>query len=195
MEHFQMAPVDFFKLLWTDAIQARIVQKSNRYARSVDPRTGIAVHGRRPVKPIIVAEFWKWTGIVILIGVRHQPCMHDYWHLAEEVLYCKDIANTILRERFEYIKRCLHLVDNSMYVTDRSDPRWDPIGKTQWFLNDLITSFNEHMNPSPFLCVDESMIAYNGRFYGFKQYLPAKPITYGIKVFVMCCATTRYILN
>jgi hypothetical protein len=39
------------------------------------------------------------------------------------------------------------------------------------------------------------MIAYNGRFCGFKQYLPAKPITHGIKVFVMCCAATHYILN
>lgn len=51
------------------------------------------------------------------------------------------------------------------------------------------------MNPSPYMYVDESMIAYNGRFCGFKQYLLAKPITHRIKVFVMCCATTRYVLR
>jgi hypothetical protein len=101
----------------------------------------------------------------------------------------------MLRDRFEYIKRCLHLVDNSTYVTDKSDPRWDPIGKIRWYLDDLITSFNQQMNPSPYLCVDESMIAYNGQFCGFKQYLLAKPITHGIKVLVMCCATTCYILK
>jgi hypothetical protein len=71
----------------------------------------------------------------------------------------------------------------------------DLLGKTRWFLNELIISFNEYMNPSPYLCVDELMIAYNGRYCGFKQYLPAKPITHGIKVFVMYCTTTRYILN
>jgi hypothetical protein len=137
-------------------------------------------------------EFRKWIEIVILMGVRHQPCMRDYWRLADEVLYCKDIASTMSRGRFEYIKRCLYLVDNSTYVSDKTNPRWDPIGKMRWH---LITSFNQHMNPSPYMCVDESMIAYNGRFCGFKQYLPTKPITYGMKVIVMYCATTRYILN
>jgi hypothetical protein len=194
IEDFKMAPVDFFKLLWTEAIQRKIVQESNRYARSLDPQTGTSVEGRRPVKPITIAEFRKWTGIVILMEVR-QPCMRDYWRLADKVLYCKDIVIAMLRERFEHIKRCLHLLDNSFYITNKADPRWDPIRKTRWYLNELIMSFNEHMNPSSYLCVDESLIAYNRCFYGFKQYLLAKPITHRIKVFVMCCALTRYILN
>jgi hypothetical protein len=121
--------------------------------------------------------------------------MRDYWRLADKVLYCKDIVIAMLRERFEHIKRCLHLLDNSFYITNKADPRWDPIRKTRWYLNELIMSFNEHMNPSSYLCVDESLIAYNRCFYGFKQYLLAKPITHRIKVFVMCCALTRYILN
>jgi hypothetical protein len=120
------------------------------------------------VKPITKSKFRKWTGIVILMGVRHKPCMRDYWRRADEVLYCRDIASAMSRDRFEHIKRCLHLVDNSTYVTDKSNPRWDPLRKTCWFLNELIISFNQHLNPSPFLCVDESMIAYNGRFCGFK---------------------------
>jgi hypothetical protein len=57
MEHFQMALVDFFKLLWTEAIQARIVQERNRYARSLDPRTSFAVQGNQPVRPISISEF------------------------------------------------------------------------------------------------------------------------------------------
>jgi hypothetical protein len=195
IQDFQMAPVDYFKLLWTEAIQTRIVRKSNRYARSIDPRIGVAVEGRRQVKPISTAEFCKWTRIVILMGVQHQLCMQDYWQCADEVLYCKDIASTMSRDHFEHIKRCLHLVDNSTYVTNKRDPHWDPLGKTRWFLNELIISFNKHMSPSPYLCVDESMIAYNDRYCGFKQYQPAKPITHGIKVFVMCCVVTRYILN
>ena len=98
-------------------------------------------------------------------------------------------------DHFEHIKRYLYLVDNSTYITDKRDPYWDPLGKMRWFLNKLIVLFNEHMSPSPYLCVNESMIAYNGRYCGFKQYLPIKPITHGIKVFVMCYAVTRYILN
>ena len=121
--------------------------------------------------------------------------MQDYWKQADEILKCKDIANAMLCDRFKHIKRCLHLVDNSIHVTDNSEPQWDPIGKTRWYLNELITSFNQQMNPLPYLCVDESMIAYNGRYCGFKQYLRTKPITHRIKVFVMCCTVTRYILR
>lgn len=66
---FQMAPMDYFKLLWTEAIQAKNLRESNRYACSIDPRTSVAVEGRRQVKPISTAEFRKWTGIVILMGV------------------------------------------------------------------------------------------------------------------------------
>jgi hypothetical protein len=33
------------------------------------------------------------------------------------------------------------------------------------------------------ICLDESMIKYMGRFVSFIQYMPAKPIKHGIKVY------------
>jgi hypothetical protein len=42
--------------------------------------------------------------------------------------------------------------------------------------------------------VDESMIRYMGRAVSFVQYMPAKPIKHGIKVFCVCCAFTGVIL-
>jgi hypothetical protein len=41
--------------------------------------------------------------------------------------------------------------------------------------------------------VDESMIKYMGRFVLFIQYMPAKPIKHGIKVYALCCAYTGYL--
>jgi hypothetical protein len=93
IEVFQMALAEYFKLLWMEDIQKKIVHESNRIARSLDPQTGVPVEGRKVVKPITVAEFKKWMGIMILMGVGHQPCMRDYWRLADDILYCKDIAN------------------------------------------------------------------------------------------------------
>ena len=42
--------------------------------------------------------------------------------------------------------------------------------------------------------IDKSMIKYMGRAITYAQYMPAKPIKYGIKVFAVCCAfyTTRF---
>ena len=42
--------------------------------------------------------------------------------------------------------------------------------------------------------IDESMIRYMGRAISYVQYIPAKPIKHGIKVFALCCAMSAVIL-
>ncbi len=39
--------------------------------------------------------------------------------------------------------------------------------------------------------IDESMIKYCGRAVAFVQYMPAKPIKHGIKVFIPLCPVAR----
>lgn len=43
-----------------------------------------------------------------------------------------------------------------------------------------------------FMSIDESMIKYKGKQIRFIQYMPAKPIKHGIKVFVLSCAEIGY---
>ena len=47
-----------------------------------------------------------------------------------------------------------------------------------------------------YVTVDESMIKYmgRGRAVSFVQYMPAKPIKHGIKVYALCCAVPAAIL-
>lgn len=45
------------------------------------------------------------------------------------------------------------------------------------------------------ICVDESMIKYKGKYVRFVQYMPAKPIKHGIKVFALCCSYTGYLYS
>lgn len=56
-------------------------------------------------------------------------------------------------------------------------------------------NFKEHLNLGPYVCVDESMVTYNGRYCGFKQYMPGKPIKHGIKLWALCCSDTKYVLK
>ena len=44
------------------------------------------------------------------------------------------------------------------------------------------------------ITIDESMIKYCGRAVAFIQYMPAKPIKHGIKVFCVCCAISGIML-
>jgi hypothetical protein len=39
------------------------------------------------------------------------------------------------------------------------------------------------------------MVAYNGQYCSFKQYLPLKPITHGIKIWCLACSKSKYIHN
>ena len=49
-------------------------------------------------------------------------------------------------------------------------------------------------NAGEHVTIDESMIRYMGRAISFVQYMPAKPIKNGIKVFALCCAFSAIIL-
>jgi hypothetical protein len=60
----------------------------------------------------------------------------------------------------------------------------------------LITHFNKEW-PSNWtvgehVAVDESMILYKGKKIDFVQFMPAKPIKHGIKVYALCCSYTGY---
>ena len=48
---------------------------------------------------------------------------------------------------------------------------------------------------SKYLTVDESMVGYNGRYSRLKQFMLAKPITHGIKLWAMACAVIKIVLK
>ena len=49
-------------------------------------------------------------------------------------------------------------------------------------------------NAGKHVTIDESMIRYMGRAVSYVQYMPAKPIKHGIKVFALCCAISAVLL-
>jgi hypothetical protein len=99
------------------------------------------------------------------------------------------------RNRFQFILSSLHVVPKTSLVRDKDDPAYDPIGHIRWLMDDLVTNFNSVWSASPFLYVDECMVAYNGQYYSFKQYLPLKPVAHGIKVWCLACSRSKYVLN
>jgi hypothetical protein len=99
------------------------------------------------------------------------------------------------RNRFQYILKYLYVAPKSTVVYDKQDLRYDRLVQVRWLMSRLILNFQTHLNGFEFLTVDESMVAYNGKFCTFKQYLPLKPIAHGKKVWCLCCSVTKYILK
>jgi hypothetical protein len=75
-----------------------------------------------------------------------------------------------------------------------NEPNYDKLYKLRPLLSHLNKVFKEAFNPSRFLSIDESMVAFKGRS-SLKQYMPLKPIKRGFKVFVICWSVTGYMLN
>ena len=44
------------------------------------------------------------------------------------------------------------------------------------------------------VCIDEQLLPFRGRC-AFRQYMPKKPSKYGIKFWMMCDCTTKYMMN
>lgn len=88
------------------------------------------------------------------------------------------------------IFRYFHLQDNADTSVDHSDKLW----KVRGFLDSLAKTFQEVYEVDGHATVDESMVKFKGRL-GFRQYLPLKPIKWGIKVWVMAESSTGYCAN
>ena len=82
---------------------------------------------------------------------------------------------------------CIHVTDPA------TEDRADKLGKVRPFLSTLQQNFPWLFAPGVALSIDEAMIKYNGRLR-WKQYMPMKPIKWGIKLWVLCDARTGYCL-
>lgn len=91
------------------------------------------------------------------------------------------------RDRFMQIWGYLHLQNNA-----EQPQRPDKLWKIRWFVDFLNEKFKELYVPYDNATVDESMIKFKGRL-GFRQYLPAKPTKWGVKVWTLAESDTGYL--
>mmetsp|Transcript_28371 Transcript_28371/g.67599 ORF Transcript_28371/g.67599 Transcript_28371/m.67599 type:complete len:1231 (+) Transcript_28371:374-4066(+) len=132
-----------------------------------------------------------WFGILLIIGATKMRSWRILW-MESQALNCNWIQNAMSFNSFQQIKNYIHFVDSSKSVKP-GHPRFHPLQKIQPFLDMLLKQIRKAYTLGQFLSADESMIKYKGKAIRFVQYMPAKPIKHGIKVFALCCSLTGYI--
>ena len=189
-------PQTVFDLYWTDAVVDRIVLETNRYAREVlpcmeneQPRT----KGGPSWKDVDRSDIRGWLGICILMGCKRLPSVRQYWMRSQPFLYCSLISSIMSLGRWEDIMRCLHLVDNNSVVRDVKDPRFDRIAKTRWLVENFVKVSKEIYNLEREITVDECVIPYKGRYCFIRQFMPDKPVRFGIKVWLLASSKSRFV--
>ncbi|WAR12222.1 PGBD4-like protein [Mya arenaria] len=104
------------------------------------------------------------------------------------LLIYQELSKIIMpRDRFNLIWHYLHLTDNQQ--PQETPDKLRKIRPMMTYLND---KFMNAYTPYGNVTVDESMVKFKGRL-GFRQYLPSKPIKWGIKLWALAESTTGYL--
>ena len=124
--------------------------------------------------------------------INSLPCTADYWS-SDRYIGNEGIKKVMTKNRFEEITRFLHFNDSSVEPS-HGDENYDRLYKVR----PILTAFNDKMlavyKPNSNILADEGMVAFKGRL-SFRQYMPAKPTKYGIKVWIAADACNGFIFN
>lgn len=84
--------------------------------------------------------------------------------------------------RFSFLLGHFHLSDNTK-EPKKGTPSYDKLYKLRFIINELNKNFKTFWNPCKHQSIDETMIKFKGRI-SIRQYMPAKPIKRGYKVWI-----------
>ena len=176
-------PAEAFQLYFTGDMCTYIVEQTNLYAQQV-MGSGFTTWDK-----ITEEELRAYFGFQIYMGIVNEPATEDYWRRDE--LHFGPIADRISRKRFRDINRSLHFSDNTTLVP-RGQPGYDRLGKVRPIMDRVQEKLTGLYKPHRENAMDEAMIKFQGRS-SIKQYMPAKPVKRGIKVWCRADSHNGYI--
>ena len=146
-----------------------LLHETNRYANRDE---------NKPQFKVTLEELKNFIRLIFLSGYNIRLAERDYWSVDPD-LRCDTFCETMSRNQFFEIKLFLHAADNQTLSQSRMakvEPLYD-------LLNEKLQQFgiaNEKLS------IDESMVPYHG---SCKQFIRAKPIRFGYKLWVLASTT------
>ncbi|XP_047124186.2 piggyBac transposable element-derived protein 1-like [Hydra vulgaris] len=163
-------PYECFKYFLEDKLYQEIANTTNLYACQMNISTKFVT---------TPAEIQKYVGILFYMSIYRYPNTREYW--GENSF--EPVRKTMTKNRFEELHRYLHFNDSTK-MPAQGDSNFDPIFK----MRPIIEYFNICFQSVPMsqrLCVDEQMCSTKMVLH-IRQYMPAKPHKWGMKLFVLC---------
>ena len=168
--------LDFFGRMFPMDMLVQIAAETNRYAaesQRKSQRTDVLWEDTRPT------EIQAYLGIIGAMSVCNLPNYKLYWQ-SEWPFTLPAFKGIFIRSRFEKLNQYFHLHD-ARNNPPKGAPGHDMLCHVRPLLDRVSTACLMEYNPSKENSIDEAMIPFKGRL-SVKQYLPAKPTKFGIKV-------------
>jgi hypothetical protein len=134
-----------------------------------------------------------WLGAAITLGAT-KLCSADMMFSTQYNTNIPYVQNSLGHDAFRQIRQFIHFADNNTQPK-KGAAGWSPLQKVAPVLDVIVVTLAAAWILGKRITIDESMIKYTGRAISFIQYMPAKPIKHGIKVFALCCAITGYLYH
>ena len=126
------------------------------------------------------------------MGLNPLPQYKLYWH-QNDFIGSGGVKKTMTCRRYQKQTQYLHVSDKANELAENSAD-YDKLYKICPVLNIVQGSFAESYKPGQNHTIHKDKIAFKGRL-SYVQYIPAKPIKRGIKVWMHCGADTAYLLQ
>ena len=121
------------------------------------------------------------------MGILSTGVLTDYWRTSK-LLFQTQFGKVMLQDRFLIIWRYQHLADNTAPQAENPDR----LAKLRPIITHIINEvFNKNYNPYRDVSIDELKVKFKVHL-AFSQYMPEKPIKWGVKVWALSESTTGY---
>jgi hypothetical protein len=188
-------PIDFFMLFFPEAAFDLITEETNRYALNFFDKPADLPPSSRFLdwEDVDNDDIQIYIATQIGMGLCSKPNINDYWCSTSFMTETPGFKKYFARNRFELITSFLHFSDSNLQPA-RTEHAYDPIYKIKPLFDIVRPTYQQWYIPERELSIDESMIKFKGRL-SFRQYMPNKPIKWGIKVWAECESTSGYCLD
>ncbi|KAH9118611.1 hypothetical protein LEN26_012002, partial [Aphanomyces euteiches] len=173
-----VTPIGLFFQLFPLQIIEHIVFHSNLYKSQS--------HGT--CNDITVDEFLKFLGLVIAHSSCTWSSIRRNWSTTTTAPFPLGTYGAYMsRNRFAEISQYMHFADNT-----KQPPRGDKFYKIRPIIDQINETFQSSYVHGAHLAFDEGIWSTKSKYCPAKQFNPNKPHKWGLKVFMLCCATSGY---
>jgi hypothetical protein len=127
--------------------------------------------------------------------VEEATNLKTYW-MRNSIFHFAIISNIFSCKRFEDLRGCLHIINLARYENvGRDDPAYDKIHQTSWLVDAIRERCKAAWNLGKKLTIDQMMVRYKGTYSPICQYMPNKPLKWGLKVWCLAYSDSKYVWN
>jgi hypothetical protein len=177
-----------FKVVVHEDFMSLIVAEITNYHTFIMENTEVKVKSKlHKWQGITVEGLYVFVALVLLIGHVKNNRLRDCWSknpLIETPMFGKVIS----LDGFSLILRLLHFAGNNR------QPPGDRLYTIKPVINYFKSKYQSILYPSQNICIDESLLAWKGRLR-WKQYIPSKRHSFGIKIFILRDCETGFDLD